>query len=81
MRSMQSLLALTLSSAASASIVQVNNYCPDPHWITVMNGTFFVQGNGTWELPSSWAFQTPINGKGSKSSGLPIHRNAPLSDN
>jgi hypothetical protein len=47
-------------------MVKVNNYCHEPHWITVMNGTFFVQGNGTWKLDPGVAFITPIEGKGSE---------------
>jgi hypothetical protein len=60
-------LALALvASVSAASIVKVNNYCRESHWITIMNGTYFVQGNGTWELPSAWAYETPIQGVGSQ---------------
>ncbi|USW46776.1 hypothetical protein Slin15195_G000950 [Septoria linicola] len=64
---LNTLTALCLAAAtvvSAQSIVQVNNYCTQPHWITVMNGTYFVSGNGTWELKGSWAYQTPIQGKG-----------------
>lgn len=38
----------------ATSVVQVNNFCRKSFWVTVMNGTFGVEGNGTWELPSAW---------------------------
>lgn len=40
--------------AEATSVVQVNNFCRKSFWVTVMNGTFGVEGNGTWELPSAW---------------------------
>lgn len=40
--------------AEATSVVQVNNFCRKSYWVTVMNGTFGVEGNGTWELPSAW---------------------------
>ncbi|KAF2214986.1 hypothetical protein CERZMDRAFT_95360 [Cercospora zeae-maydis SCOH1-5] len=57
-------LALLAASAAANSIVQVNNFCPFSHWITIMNGTFFVEGQQTMELARQIAYQTGINGKG-----------------
>ncbi|KAL9534791.1 hypothetical protein SMMN14_01673 [Sphaerulina musiva] len=54
----------TEAEAEATSVVQVNNFCRKSFWVTVMNGTFGVEGNGTWELPSAWAYETPIHGKG-----------------
>lgn len=55
------LCAITTTAKAAAeaeveatSVVQVNNFCRKSFWVTVMNGTFGVEGNGTWELPSAW---------------------------
>lgn len=55
------LFAMTTTAAAAAeaeaeatSVVQVNNFCRKSFWVTVMNGTFGVEGNGTWELSSAW---------------------------
>jgi len=42
------------AEAEATSVVQVNNFCRKSYWVTVMNGTFGVEGNGTWELPSAW---------------------------
>lgn len=42
------------AEAEATSVVQVNNFCRKSFWVTVMNGTFGVEGNGTWELPSAW---------------------------
>lgn len=42
------------AEAEATSVVQVNNFCRKSFWVTVMNGTFGVEGNGTWELSSAW---------------------------
>lgn len=42
--------SLLATLAAANSVVQVNNFCSFSHWITIMNGTFFVEGEQTMEL-------------------------------